>query len=149
MIASVSKIRYTVRALIGLPRARRTRAVTSATDCRLRGCAVSATASQATALTKAWSSGGKSGLAAPPGGVRQRKITSRPGLARAADLVAREAHALAGLRVAAVRLLVQEQGVLTALDGLVRGGLATDCVAGPPQELFRKDREEGGKESAR
>src|SRR5215468_11205752 len=65
LMASVSSIRHTVLRLIGLPSTVRTRAVTSARDCRLSGCLVSATRSQATALTSAWSRGGTSGLAAP------------------------------------------------------------------------------------
>src|SRR5262252_1679205 len=73
-MASVSRIRHTVLRLIGVPSTVRTRAVTSARDWRLSGCLVSATSSQATALTRAWSNGVANGApnadgaapAAPP-----------------------------------------------------------------------------------
>jgi hypothetical protein len=53
LMASVSSIRHTVLRLIGVPSPVQARAVTSAKDWRLSGCLVSATNSQATALTRA------------------------------------------------------------------------------------------------
>ena len=53
LMAAVARIRHTVLRLIGVPSTVRTRAVTSARDWRLSGCWVSATSSQATALTRA------------------------------------------------------------------------------------------------
>jgi hypothetical protein len=53
LMASVAKIRHTVLRLIGLASVCCARVVTSASDCRLSGCLVSATSSQATALTSA------------------------------------------------------------------------------------------------
>src|SRR6266446_3562684 len=78
LMASASSIRHTVLRLIGAPSALRARAVTSARDCRLSGCLVSATSSQATALTSAWSRGGKIRLAAPARLVFQGKVPLDP-----------------------------------------------------------------------
>src|SRR5260370_34514076 len=81
LMASVSRIRHTVLRLIGVPSTLRTRAVTSARDCRLSGCLVSATSSQATALTSAWSRVGKIRLAAPARLVVQGKVPLGPAAA--------------------------------------------------------------------
>src|SRR5438093_4135643 len=126
LMASASKIRHTVLRLIGLPRACCTRAVTSASDCRLRGRLVSATNSQATALTRAWSSGGKNGLAASSRRICHGKIPRGPSLAPTSDLTPRQAHALACCLMSHVGSLVQQQGQLVPLDGLMRGGLTPD-----------------------
>src|ERR1043165_4217090 len=81
LMASVARIRHTVLRLIGVPSALPARAVMSASDCRLNGCWVSATSSQATALTSARSRGGKISLAAPPRLVVQGKVPLSPAAA--------------------------------------------------------------------
>src|SRR5215813_9390497 len=81
LMASVARIRHTVLRLIGLPSTVRPLAVTSARDWRLNGCLVSATSAQATALTRAWSRGGKICLAASSWLVVQGKIPLGPAAA--------------------------------------------------------------------
>src|SRR5215813_6964049 len=109
LMASVSRIRHTVLRLIGVPSTVRTRAVTSARDWRLSGCLVSATSSQATALTSAWSSGGKIGLAAPSRLIVQGKVSRGPTLSPTAHRTRMELHPLCRLAIGHQRLLSQEQ----------------------------------------
>src|SRR5215813_13824722 len=120
LMASVSSIRHTVLRLIGVPSTVRTRAVTSARDCRLSGCLVSATSSQATALTRAWSSGGKSRLAAPSRLVVQRKVSRGPTVSPTAHRTCMELHPLRRLAVGHPWLLSQEQDQGGPLPQLVR-----------------------------
>jgi hypothetical protein len=74
LMVSVSRSRHTVLRLIGVPSTLRTQALTSARDCRLSGCGVSATSAQATALTEAWSRGEKSALRPCPGLPSSRSV---------------------------------------------------------------------------
>src|SRR5262245_19851101 len=138
-MVSVSRIRHTVLRLIDLPRALRARAVTSASACRLNGCWVSANTSQATALTSAWTIGGKNRLAPPSCGIGHGKVPSGPTLPPTPDLTPRKAHPLAGLIMGERRLLVEQQGKLISLDGLMWSGLASDRNVGLPQKVLRKD----------
>src|SRR5919108_1356277 len=108
LMASVSRIRHTVLRLIGLPSTVRTRAVTSARDCRLSGCLVSATRSQATALTSAWSRGGKTGLTAPSRFVFQAKVPLGPPATPPLNRPQMELDPLRCLDVGDKGLLVQE-----------------------------------------
>src|SRR5262252_5064395 len=120
LMASVSRIRHTVLRLIGVPSTVRTRAVTSARDCRLSGCLVSATSSQATALTRAWSRGGKSRLAAPSWLVVQGKVSRGPTVSPPAHRTRMELHPLRCLAVGHQRMLRQEQDQGGPLPQLVR-----------------------------
>src|SRR4030095_6615953 len=119
LMASVSSIRHTVLRLIGVPSTVRTRAVTSARDCRLSGCWVSATSSQATALTSAWSRGGKMRVAAPAGLVVQDKVPRGPTVSPTAHRTRMELHPLSSLAVGHQRLLRQEQDQSGPLSQLV------------------------------
>src|SRR2546423_1243974 len=120
LMASVSRIRHTVLRLIDVPSTVRTRVVTSARDCRLSGCLVAATSSQATALTSAWSSGGKICLAAPSRLVVQGKVPRGPTVAPTAHRTRMELHPLCRLAVGHQRLLRQEQAQGGPLPQLVR-----------------------------
>src|SRR5262249_24111333 len=120
LMASVSRIRHTVLRLIGVPSTVWTRAVTSARDCRLSGCWVSATSSQATALTSAWSRGGKSRLGAPSRPVVQGKGPHGPRVAAAAHRTRMRLDPLCRLAVGHQRLLRQEQDQGGPLSHLVR-----------------------------
>jgi hypothetical protein len=71
LIASASRMRQTVLGLMALPRAVEDLAARSADDSRLKGSWVWLTASQAMALTTAWSRRGKIGLSPASGLVRQ------------------------------------------------------------------------------
>src|SRR2546425_13134059 len=108
-MASVSRIRHTVLRLIGVPSTVRTRAVTSASDCRLNGCWVSATSSQATALTSAWSRGGEIGLVAPSRLVVQGQIALGPAAAPPLRRTRMQLYLGGGCDVGHQRLLRQEQ----------------------------------------
>src|SRR5262245_40593890 len=108
-MASVSRIRHTVLRLIEVPSTVRTRAVTSARAWRLSGCLVSATSSQATALTSAWSSGGKIRLAAPSRLIVQGKVSRGPTVSPTAHRTRMELHPLRRLAIGHQRLLRQEQ----------------------------------------
>src|SRR2546421_2713675 len=107
-MASVSKIRHTVLRLIGLRSAWQARTVTSVRDCRLNGCWVSAINSQATALTKAWSKGGKGRLAAPSRLVLQGKVSCGPPAAPALDRTQMQLHPFCGLNIGHKRVLLQQ-----------------------------------------
>src|SRR5215468_7045460 len=120
LMASVSSIRHTVLRLIGVPSTVRTRAVTSARDWRLSGCWVSATSSQATALTSAWSSGGKIRLAASSRLVVQGKVPRGPTVSPTAHRTWMELHPLCRLAVGHQRLLSQEQDQGSPLSHLVQ-----------------------------
>src|SRR5262245_26025433 len=119
-MASVSRIRHTVLRLIGVPSTVRTRAVTSARDWRLRGCLVSATGSQATALSRSWSRGGKCRLAAPARLVVQGTVPHGPPVSPPAHRTRMELHPLRRLAVGHPRLLRQEQDQGGPLPHLVR-----------------------------
>jgi hypothetical protein len=62
-MASRRQMRQTLLALLGWWMTVLTRRVISAVDCRLSGCFVCETNSQAVAFTVAWSKGGKARLA--------------------------------------------------------------------------------------
>jgi hypothetical protein len=143
LMASLSRMRHTVVRPIGLPRAPRTRWVTSARDWRLKGCLVWATNSQATALTTAWSKGGKGGLAATSRGVGHGEMACGPALPPAQHLAARQADAPPRLLLGQVGVLVQQEDQTTTLDGLLRGGLAPERGPGLLQEVVGKDRAKG------
>src|SRR5215831_16816014 len=135
LMASVSRIRHTVLRLIGVLSTVRPRAVTSARDCRLSGCLVSATSSQATALISAWASGGKIRLAAPSRLVIQRKVSCGPPVSPTAHRTRMELYPLCRLAVGYQRLLRQEQDQGGPLPQLVwhspllgnRCGLLQEC----------------------
>ena len=75
---------------------------------------------------------GKKRACAPVLGVRHGKVPGGPPFAPTPDLTPRKAHALAGFFMGHVRLLVEQQGKLVPLDGLMRSGLASDLAAGFP-----------------
>src|SRR5262245_6539108 len=108
-MASVSSLRHTVLRLLGGPSPRRTRAVTSARAWRLRGCWVAAPRAQATAWTRAWSSGGTIRLAAPARLIGQGKVPRGPPVAPTAHRAWRELHPRRRLAVGPQRLLRQAQ----------------------------------------
>src|SRR4029434_5695696 len=138
LMASVSSIRHTVLRLIGVPSTVRTRAVTSARDCRLSGCWVSATSSQATALTRAWSRGGKHRLAAPSWLVVQGKVPRGPTVSPTAHRTRMELHPLCRLAVGHQRLLRQEQDQGGPLPQLVRHSPLTGKRCSLLQECRRE-----------
>src|SRR4029450_11324311 len=109
LMASITHIRPTVLRLIGVPNPWRPRAVTSARDCRLSGCWVSATSSQAIALTSAWSRGGKIRLAAPSWLGVQGEGSCGATVSPTAHRTRMELHPLGSLAVGHQRLLRQEQ----------------------------------------
>ena len=85
-------MRQTVLGLIGWPKAVAARAARSVVDNRLNGNLVWQTASQAIALTTAWSRGGKNGLAPAPFLLDQREIATRPAVPPEADGVGMQIH---------------------------------------------------------
>src|SRR3954454_9837940 len=109
LMASASRIRPTVRRLIGLPRASRARPARSVSDCRLKGSLVWATVSQARALTIASSRGGRGGLAPTPGPVFQGPIALRPTPAPVAYRVGVQLDEASGLDVGQRGVLVEQQ----------------------------------------
>ena len=140
LMASPSRMRHTLLRLIGLPSARQARSVTSASDWRLSGCLVWATNSHAAAFTKAWSSGGKMGLATPPGDIGHGEVPCGPAPPPSLDLPPRQADAPPGLFVCQVGVVVQQEHQLRALDGLVRGRAAPNRLAGLLQKAVREGR---------
>src|SRR3989442_12688593 len=137
-MASVAKIRHTVLRLIGSPRTVRTRTVTSARDCRLSGCLVSAISSQATAFTRAWSRGGKSGLAAPSRLVVQGKIAGDPTAAPSLHRTWMQLHPFCGFDVGYQGLLMQQQHQGSPLPHLVLHGSLFGNLCHLLQERRRK-----------
>ena len=120
VMASVARLRHTVLRLIGGPSTVQTRAVTSARDWRRSGCVVSATSSQATALTRAWSSGGKIRLAASSRLVVQGKVPRGPTVSPTAHRTRMALDPLGRLAVGHQRLVRQEQDQGGPLPQLVR-----------------------------
>src|SRR5262245_45624468 len=101
-------MRHTVLRLMDLPRAFCARAVMSAKDCRLSGCWVSAISSQAIALTRAWSKGGKICLAAPPWLVLQGKVPRGPTATPSLHRTQMQLYPFRSLDVGHKRVLVQK-----------------------------------------
>src|SRR5919108_1766167 len=101
-------MRHTVLRLMDLPRAFCARAVTSAKDCRLSGCWVSAVSSQTMALTSAWSKGGKSCLAAPSWLVLQGKVPLGPTVTPALHRTQMQLDPCRSLDVGHQRLVMQK-----------------------------------------
>jgi hypothetical protein len=91
-MASVASIRHTVLRLIGLPSACWARPVTSARDCRRRGCVVAAPSAQAAALTSARSRGGKTGFPPPSRLSVQGEIPLGPSLPPMAARIRVQTH---------------------------------------------------------
>ena len=90
LMASVARIRHTVLRLIGLS-GFWARTVTTASDGRLSGGSVSATSSQATALTSACSTGENGGT--PPSQlIVQAEVACGPSLSPVADRVGVQTH---------------------------------------------------------
>jgi hypothetical protein len=81
-----------------------------ASDCRLRGCLVSATSSQATALTSAWSRGGKTGVTPPSQLIVQGEVPLGPSLPPMADGVRVQPHPSGRLPIGEARLGVKSGG---------------------------------------
>src|SRR3989442_11051212 len=105
--------------LIGLRSALPARTVMSARDCRLNGCWVSASNSQATALTKAWSKGGKGRLAAPSRLVLQGKVACGPPATPSLHRTQMQLHPFCGLNIGHKRVLMQQQRQRGPLPQLV------------------------------
>jgi hypothetical protein len=118
-MASVVSIRHTVLRLIGLPSAGWARAVTSASACRLSGGLVSATSSQATALTSDWSRGGKTGGAPPSRLIVQAEVPCGPSLSPVADRIGVQTHSRGRLPMRQEGLRVQQEHQAGALAQLV------------------------------
>jgi hypothetical protein len=96
--------------------------VTSASDCRLSGGSVSATSSQATPLTSAWSRGGKNCLTPPPGLVFQGKVPRGPPAAPPLHRSQMQLYPFHSLAVGHQRLLMSEQHQCGSLPPLIRNG---------------------------
>jgi hypothetical protein len=109
--------------------------VKSASDWRLRGKLVSATTSQAMALTMASSWGGKLGLAAASRFVVEGEIAIGPAFPPEPDGVGMESDASGGLGVGQERLVVKEQGQFGPLPQLISDGTTVDQGSGLGQEL--------------
>src|SRR5437764_7390181 len=133
-MASWPRMRPTVRGLIGLPSTAEARRARSPSDWRLRGLSVRATCSQASALTCAWSSGGKSGLAPPPGLVLEGEGPLGPAPPPEADGVGMQADLVARLDVGEVGLEVQEQGQVGPLAQVGGGSAPAGQEASPDEE---------------
>src|SRR4051794_6943505 len=108
-MASASRIRQTVLGLIARPKATVARAARSVVESRLRGNFVGETASHATALTRAWSRGGKSGLTPTPGSIDQREVPLRPTPSPEANRVGVEIHDGSGRDVGQGRGFLEQQ----------------------------------------
>jgi hypothetical protein len=137
LIASVASIRHTVLRLIGCPSACWARAVTSVSDCRLRGCWVSATSSQATALTSAWSRGRKTGVTPPSRLIVQAEVPLGPSLPPVADRIGVQTHPRGRLHMRQEWLRVQQEHQAGALAKLVLDRTPSD-------ELLALDHKGGG-----
>ena len=139
-MASASRIRPTVRRLIGRRKATAARTARSVSDCRLKGSLVWATVSQARALTIALSRGGKRGLAPASGLVFQGQVALAPTPAPVAHRVRMQLDM-------ASRLDVGERGVLVEQKDQGRPlpyrALAHDR-SGLLQEVRGKTGSEGG-----
>src|SRR5206468_6128544 len=110
LIASASRMRQTVLGLMGWPRAVVARAAKSEVDKRLNGNLVWQTASQAIALTTAWSRGGKNGLAPPSFLLDQREPATCPTVPPEADGVGMQIHEQPGRDVGQLRGFVEQDG---------------------------------------
>src|SRR3954469_12295782 len=108
-MTSASRIRPTVRRLIGRPKAARARTARSVSDCRLKGSLVWATVSQARALTIALSRGGKRGLAPAPGLVFQGQEALTPTPAPVAHRIGMQSDMAPGYDVGERGVLVEQQ----------------------------------------
>src|SRR5687767_1463252 len=108
-------MRQTVAGLIGWPRLAVARRARSAVDRRLSGSAVRWTASQASALTTARSSGGKSDGSAAAGSVVEHEVAPGPALPPTANRIGMELHFLPGGHVGERGMLVQQQDQCGAL----------------------------------
>jgi hypothetical protein len=113
-MASSCNVRHTVLRLIGLPNAFRARLVRSATDRRLRGNSVSATASHAMAMTAARSAGGKNRLPAATGVIRDAEIASGPTSPPALHLPRRQPNGRSRFLMADAWPVVEQQHQPTA-----------------------------------
>jgi hypothetical protein len=108
-MASSSKVRHTVLRLIGFPSTFCVRNVRSSKDWRLIGSPVSATRSQARALTNARSRGGKIGLAAASRAILQGEISRSPAFPPAMNLSTRESHMAAKPLLIPVGMFMDQQ----------------------------------------
>src|SRR5262245_17861144 len=133
-------MRHTVLRLMDLPRACCARAVTSVKDCRLSGCWVSAISSQAMALTRAWSKGGKIGLAAPSRLVLQGKVPLGPTATPSLHRPQMQLDPCRPLDVGHKRVLMQKENQSGSLPQLVLNGPLVDNLCSLLQESRGKRR---------
>ena len=89
------------------------------------------------------SSGGKSGLSAPPRSIGHRAIASAPPLPPTLDLSGREAHGDGGRVVAECRLFVEKQRETEPLDGLHGGRALANDAASRLQKFVREGTRHG------
>jgi hypothetical protein len=90
------------------------------------------------AWINAWSSGGKSGLAAAARMVFDREIASGPATAPTLHLPKRKSHRLGSVFVPQARLLMQEQREAEALNDLNGGGSSANGVECVLHEIVRE-----------
>jgi hypothetical protein len=115
-MASESRIRQTVLALMGLFSSSCARRARSVVDCRLSGLPVLATRSQAMETMMALSRGGKHRFAAPSRSVFEGKLAVGPALPPAADAIGMEVEAGGHFDVGKQRLVLQQQDQLRSLS---------------------------------
>src|SRR6266404_3819610 len=139
LMASSCSVRHTVLLLIGLPSAFCARLVRSATDCRLIGNSVSATASQAMATIAARSTGGKSRLLAASRVVLNAEITSSPTSPPALHLPRRQPNDLGRILMADAWPFVEQQHQPKSLHILHRSRAPANGVDRVLQKSVRKD----------
>jgi hypothetical protein len=80
------------------------------------------------AWINAWSSGGKSGLAAAPRMIFDREIASRPATSPTLHLPKRKSHRMDSVFVPYARLLMKEQREAKALNDLNHSGSSPNGV---------------------
>src|SRR5260370_28715431 len=139
LMPSSCSIRHPVLLLIGLPNAFRARPVRSATDCRLMGNSVSATASHAMATTAARSTGGKSRLLAAPGVILDAEIARGPASPPALHLPGGQVNDFGGVVMADARPFVKQQHQAEPLHILNRRGTPTNRIHRVLQKTLGKD----------
>src|SRR5512135_470238 len=142
LIASPSRIRQTVLRLIGFPRAEWARVVRSSNDWRLRGNFVSATVSQAIALTMASSRGGKIGRAAPSRSILQSEVAFGPAFPPETDGVGMQLHAARRRGIREEWMLMQQEDQAGSLSELEPDRASAQNDLGLSQEIRRKVRAE-------
>ena len=135
-MASSCEIRQTVLRLIGCDNTWLARRVRSASDCRLNGSSVSATASQAAATTQARSIGKKIGLSAASFQIDHGQIAQGPPMSPASNLSFRLSHLSTNFVVADIGMFVNRKRQAISMHFLNESRASPNRTAGLLQKIL-------------